>query len=88
METPASLNSAGFTAEQKEYLLGFFAGAMQRSARPFVGFTANGLLTGDPASGTANLAEPAEEKFHGTPVSELCKEERWKHEQRSSRCLG
>ncbi len=81
METLASLNSAGFTAEQKEYLLGFFAGAMQRSARPFVGFTANGLLTGDPASGTVNLAEPAEEKFHGTPVSELCKEERWKHEQ-------
>jgi ferredoxin-nitrite reductase len=81
METPASFNSAGFTAEQKEYLLGFFAGAMQRSARPFVGFTANGLLTGDPASGTVNLAEPAEEKFHGTPISELCKEERWKHEQ-------
>ena len=81
METLASLNSAGFTAEQKEYLLGFFAGAMQRSARPFVGFTANGLLTGDPASGTVNLAEPAEETFHGTPVSELCKEERWKHEQ-------
>jgi ferredoxin-nitrite reductase len=81
METPASLNSAGFTAEQKEYLLGFFAGAMQRSARPFVGFTANGLLTGDPASDTVNLAEPSEEKFHGTPVSELCKEERWKHEQ-------
>jgi ferredoxin-nitrite reductase len=81
METPASPNSAGFTAEQKEYLLGFFAGAMQRSARPFVGFTANGLLTGDPASGTVNLAEPAEETFHGIPVSELCKEERWKHEQ-------
>ncbi len=81
MEIPASLNSAGFTAEQKEYLLGFFAGAMQRSARPFVGFTANGLLTGDPASGTVNLAEPAEETFHGTPVSELCKEERWKLEQ-------
>jgi ferredoxin-nitrite reductase len=81
METPASLNSAGFTAEQKEYLLGFFAGAVQRSARPFVRFTANGLITGDPASGTVNLAEPAEEKFHGTPVSDLCKEERWKHEQ-------
>jgi ferredoxin-nitrite reductase len=81
MEAPASLNSAGFTAEQKEYLLGFFAGAMQLSARPFVGFTANGLLTGDPASGSVNLAEPVEEKFHGTPVSELCKEELWKHEQ-------
>jgi ferredoxin-nitrite reductase len=81
METPASLNSAGFTAEQKEYLLGFFAGAMQRSARPFVGFTANGLLTSDPAPGTMNLAEPAEETFHDTPVSDLCKEERWKHEQ-------
>lgn len=81
METPASLNSAGFTAEQKEYLLGFFAGAMQRSARPFVGLTANGLLTSGPAPGTVNLAEPAEETFHGTPVSDLCKEERWKHEQ-------
>ncbi len=81
METPASFNSAGFTAEQKEYLLGFFAGATQRSARPFVGFTANGLLTSDPAPGTVNLAEPAEETFHGTPVSDLCKEERWKHEQ-------
>lgn len=81
METLASLNSAGFTAEQKEYLLGFFAGAMQRGARPFVGLTANGLITGDPASGTVNLADPAEETFHGTPVSDLCKEERWKHEQ-------
>lgn len=81
METRAPLNPAGFTAEQKEYLLGFFAGAMQRGARPFVGLTANGLLTGDPASGTANLAEPAEETLFGTPVSELCKEERWKYEQ-------
>ena len=34
METLAPPNSAAFTAEQKEYLLGFFAGAMQRGAQP------------------------------------------------------
>lgn len=81
METLAPPNSAGFTAEQKEYLLGFFAGAMQNGARPFVGLTPNGLLTDDPGSGTANQAEPAEETWFGTPVSELSREELWKHDQ-------
>ena len=28
-----------------------------------------------------NLAEPAEETYHGTPVSDLCREELWKYEQ-------
>lgn len=81
METLAPPNSGAFTAEQKEYLLGFFAGAMQRGATPFVGLTANGLFANDPASGAANQAEAAEEIYFGTPVSELCMEERWKHEQ-------
>ncbi len=81
MESPAVHNPAAFSAEQKEYLLGFFAGAMQRGARPFVGHTASGLLTDDPASGSVNRAEPAEESFHGTPVSELSREERWKYER-------
>ncbi|MGB6193557.1 MAG: NirA family protein, partial [Terracidiphilus sp.] len=80
METPASPNSAGFTAEQKEYLLGFFAGAMQ-PVRPFVGLTATGLLTDDSASGAVNQADPPEEKYFDTPISDLCKEERWKHDQ-------
>jgi ferredoxin-nitrite reductase len=81
METLAAPNSAAFTSEQKEYLLGFFAGAMQRRANPFVGMTANGLLTGDPSSGGVNQAEHAEETWFGTPVSELSREELWKYEQ-------
>ncbi len=80
METLAPPNSAAFTAEQKEYLLGFFAG-VQNGARPFVGLTASGRLTDDPASGTQNQAAPAEETWFGTPVSEICKEELWKFEQ-------
>ena len=81
METLAPFNSVTFTAEQKEYLLGFFAGTVQRDVRPFVGHTSAGLLTADPASGSTNFAETAEEKFFGTPVSDLCREEIWKHEQ-------
>lgn len=81
MESPVIENAAAFSAVQKEYLLGFMAGAMQRGVQPFVGQTPAGLLTGDPASGAANQAEPAEETFHGTPVSDLCREELWKHEQ-------
>ena len=54
---------------------------MERGAQPFVGHTATGLLTDDPASGAVNLAQSAEETVHGTPVSDLCREELWKHEQ-------
>ncbi|MGB6742534.1 MAG: NirA family protein, partial [Terracidiphilus sp.] len=46
-----------------------------------MGLTANGLLTGDPASCERNHAEPAEEIYFGTPVSELSREELWKYEQ-------
>jgi ferredoxin-nitrite reductase len=81
MEFPASENPALFNAEQKEYLLAFFAGAMQRGSGPFAGHTASGLITADPASGCANQAAPAEENFHGTPVSDLSREELWKYEQ-------
>ncbi|MGC2399403.1 MAG: NirA family protein [Acidobacteriaceae bacterium] len=81
MESPGLNNSPAFSAEQKEYLLGFFAGAMQRGVRPFAGYTTAGLLTHDPAAGASNAVEPAEETFHGTPVSDLCREELWKYEQ-------
>lgn len=81
MESLAPDNPAAFSAEQKEYLLGFFAGTMQRGVSPFVGHTATGLLTDDPASGSVNRAEPVEQTFHGTPVSDLCREELWKYEQ-------
>ena len=45
------INSAEFRGEQKEYLRGFFAGIAQRGPTPFVGHTADGLITNDPASG-------------------------------------
>lgn len=81
MESLAPDNSASFSSEQKEYLLGFFAGAMQRGAAPFAGHIASGLLTSDPASGAVNRAEPAERTHHGTAVSDLSREELWKYEQ-------
>ena len=70
-----------FRTDQKEYLAGFFAGVVQQRLKPFVGLTASGLLTSDATCGTANLAEATEETFHGFPLSDLCREERWKAEQ-------
>lgn len=80
--TKTAINSAAFTAEQQQYLQGFFAGAAQRGAIPFVGHTASGRITSDPASGLSNqAAETPEETYFGTPLSDLCKEERWKYEE-------
>ena len=78
MDSLATFNPASFSAEQKEYLLGFLAGAMQPGARPYVGVNASGMITSDPQSGAANLAEAV---VHGTPVSDLSREELWKYEQ-------
>jgi ferredoxin-nitrite reductase len=72
--------SESFTSEQKEYLSGFFAGAVQRFAKPFAGITPSGAITSDPASGVVNLAEESE-TYHGTPLPDLSREERWKFEQ-------
>ncbi|HEY6491524.1 MAG: NirA family protein [Terracidiphilus sp.] len=79
MESLGIANPAEFTAEQKEYLLGFFSGAVRRNGNPFVGQTANGLLTDDPTSGATN--QPVEKLVHGTPLSDLSREELWKYEQ-------
>jgi ferredoxin-nitrite reductase len=81
MATLTSPDSRAFSAEQKEYLLGFFAVAMQQYAAPLAGLTASGLFTDDPASRTASHAEMVEESWFDTPVSELCREELWKYEQ-------
>ena len=82
MEIQFPVSSAAFSPQQKEYLQGFFAGVAQRGASPFVAQTAAGLLTNVPAQGLANqAAEPAEELFFNTPVSDLCREERWKHDE-------
>lgn len=69
-----------FTEEQKRYLEGVMAGALAACPLPFVGLTPGGLLTGDATqSATPNLGNSSEPHVHGTPVSDLCKEERWKH---------
>ena len=81
MGTHLAVDTTGFSTEQKEYLAGFFAGVAQRTHTPFLGVTANGQLTNDPASGAANLAAVQEPAVHGTPLSDLNREETWKHEQ-------
>ena len=71
MDQIAQLSATSFSPEQKEYLLGFFAGAMQRS----------GAATQITAQGAeAAPAESGEALVHGTPVSDLCREELWKYE--------
>ncbi len=68
-----------FSADQKEYLQGFMAGVLASGQYAFVGATAAGQLTGSPdAAATGNLAAPEDSVF-GTPLADLCKEERWKH---------
>ncbi|WP_404421859.1 NirA family protein [Nibricoccus sp. IMCC34717] len=72
--------AAGFSPEQKEYLQGFFAGAFAAGSVPFVGLTSAGLLTASaPEAATGNLA--SEPTVHGTPLADLCKEERWKYDE-------
>lgn len=88
--SPATLEPAlnsvteghSFTPEQKEYLAGFLAGVAQRGLYPYVGEATDGRLMAEPAPGVPNLAaETPEETVHGVPVSELCKQERWKHSE-------
>jgi ferredoxin-nitrite reductase len=62
-----------FTPEQKEYLAGFMAGV-----------SASGLAPAPAAGAPAPLpavAPPPEPTFHGTPLADLCKEERWKYDE-------
>jgi ferredoxin-nitrite reductase len=73
-----------FTAVQKEYLHGLFNEIAQRGLVPYAGHTPEGQITNDPACGAMNLAAEslaAEEMYFNTPVSDLCREERWKREQ-------
>ena len=87
MTPPASLlppaPTGSFTPEQKEYLAGFMAGVSASGV--FVGTTSTGHLTASPAAALSpNHAVPPPEdsaQFHGTPLGDLCKEERWKYEE-------
>jgi len=81
MNNNTVIDSAEFTSEQKAYLQGFFGGIARRGLTPFVGQTADGLITCDPTSGLVNQAAEAEPLWFNTPVSDLSREERWKLEQ-------
>ena len=81
LELDLPKSSDAFTAEQKEYLAGFMAGIAQRKLYPYVGSAPNGTLTFDPGQGGTNLAAPPpEETIYGTALSDVCKQELWKHE--------
>jgi ferredoxin-nitrite reductase len=80
MELVEPLKSQDFTDEQKQYLLGFFSAAAER-VKPFVGHTAAGFITADPTLAPVNLTDKEDETYFGTPVSDLCREEIWKHDE-------
>ena len=88
MQTPTEDKAAAeFTAEQKEYLNGFMAALSQRDLpQPFVSTVGDGRLTADPASGAKNIAAPREESYFGTPLGDLTKQERWKHDEHPLDC--
>ena len=70
-----------FSFEQKEYLAGFLLAVAKRGENFFVGSNASGLITDRPGPGISDLAAvPQEDTWFGTPVEDLCREERWKYE--------
>ncbi len=81
LEAPPAPAGAAFNAEQKEFLAGFMAGIVQRGLFPYVGAVPAGQFTNDSAAGGPNLAAPREETVFGTPLGDVTKQERWKHEE-------
>lgn len=68
-------SDSGFTAEQSSYLSGFVSGILQGRELPFLGQDGERRFTHEP-----------EQCVHGTPLEDLCKEERIKHEQHGLDC--
>ncbi|WP_193211708.1 NirA family protein [Luteolibacter marinus] len=69
------LSNSGFSSEQTQYLSGFVSGVLQGRELPFLGQDGEGRFT-----------HQEEESVHGTPIDELCKEERIKYEQNGLDC--
>lgn len=67
-----------FSSEQKQYLEGFFTALRQRGGIAFLGQNGAGQFTGDPSAAVAPAEPP---HLHGTPLEDLCKEEKIKYEQ-------
>ena len=67
--------TAGFTPEQKEYLAGFLEGIARRNLVAY----GNAMISAPPENPPVT-APPAENIF-GTPLTDVTKQERWKHEE-------
>jgi ferredoxin-nitrite reductase len=74
-----TFENSGFTEEQTNYLSGFVSGVLQSRALPFLGQDANRRFTHEPA-------QSVEQSVFGTPLDDLCKEERIKHEKNGLNC--
>jgi ferredoxin-nitrite reductase len=70
-----NLSDSGFSPEQTSYLAGFVSGILQGRELPFLG-----------QDGERRFTHVPEESVHGTPLDELCKEERIKHEKNGLDC--
>jgi len=64
-----------FRPDQKEYLQGFMAGVAASGQFPM---SSGGVPSVSSASVPAPVAEPT---VHGTALADLCKEEKWKHDE-------
>jgi ferredoxin-nitrite reductase len=89
---PPAPATGAFSSDQKEYLQGFMAGVLASGQYAYIGATPGGRLTNDPGAAATpprNLAAPALSRVEGpagdsvfgTPLADLSKPERWKHEQ-------
>ena len=74
-----SLENSGFSEEQTNYLSGFISGVLQSRQLPFLGQDASRRFTHEPAAAV-------EETLFGTPIEDLCKEERIKYEKNGLDC--
>lgn len=71
--------SGPFSDEQKQYLEGYFTALRQQGGIPFLGQNEAGQFTSEPNDAIGGTGETA--TVFGTPLDELCKEERIKHER-------
>jgi ferredoxin-nitrite reductase len=74
-----NFENSGFTEEQTSYLSGFVSGVLQSRELPFLGQDANRRFTHEASAAV-------EELVFGTPMDDLCKEERIKHEKNGLDC--
>ena len=72
-------DSSAFRSDQKEYLQGFFAAlaATGHLGSSLPGAAAPGFSGAPAGSASAAVIEPP--TFHGTPLDDLCQQEKWKH---------